>query len=124
MVALGLTGEVGRIVLRATAAGPFRVRIDRIGQTGMVTEPIRLAPGETVRREITLAPRPTQLPPLVARGGAQCGGSSERCSLAVALWEEIRKAPTANLITQRGGQVPLHLRDRRVRAQHVRRNRG
>jgi hypothetical protein len=110
-VAQGLSNAVGRIVLRAPAAGSYRLKVDRIGWSGTITAPFELAEGETVRRELEMAAQRTELPELVVRGKSECDSEIQGGTLAAVLWEEIRKALTANVITQRSKAVPLHLRE-------------
>jgi Carboxypeptidase regulatory-like domain len=106
----GLTNALGRIVFRAPAPGNYRIKADRIGFSGLLTEPIALAGGETVRRELLMPSTPRLLPTIEVRGKSACDPRGEEGTLAAALWEEIRKALTANVITQRQGAVTLHVR--------------
>jgi hypothetical protein len=103
----GLTNELGRVVLRAHAAGSYRLKIDRIGWSGLVTDPFPLGMGETVRREIRMTSRRVLLPTLTVQGKSSCGAESEAGSAAAVLWEEVRKALTANLLTEQERAVPL-----------------
>ena len=43
-VAQGLSNETGRLVLRAPAPGSYRLKVDRIGWSGLVTAPSRSGP--------------------------------------------------------------------------------
>jgi hypothetical protein len=110
-VAQALSSEVGRVVLRAPGPGTYRLKVDRIGWSGTLTAPFELGADETLRREIAIVPKRTELPELTVRGRSECTTEAQGGSLATALWEEIRKALTANLITQRGKAVPLHVRE-------------
>ena len=109
-VAQGLTDELGRIVLRAPGPGQFRIRTDRIGWSGTVTDPFALASGDLVRRVLVLPSQRVVLPVLEVRGRSDCAAEGQAGTLAAVLWDEIRKALTANLITQQGEAVALHLR--------------
>jgi hypothetical protein len=108
-VAQALTDELGRVVLRAPGAGNYRLKIDRIGFSGMLTDPFALAEGEALRREVQMVSRRVQLPEIVVRSRSKCD-PNETGGLAAALWEEIRKALTANVLTQQR-RLPLHLRE-------------
>lgn len=110
-VGQGLTNELGRLILRAPRAGTYRLKIDRIGFTGLLTEPFELADGQTLPREIGVASHPQLLPTIEVREKNRCGARGEAGTLAGALWEEIQKALTASIITDRQGAVPLHLRE-------------
>jgi hypothetical protein len=110
-LAQGLTDEQGRLALRAPGPGTYRLKIDRIGWTGMISDPFQLGQGETVRREIRMASRRVLLPELIVSGKSTCEREAQGGSLASLLWEEVRKALTANLLTQRAKALPLHLRE-------------
>jgi len=109
-VAQALTNEQGRVVLRAPAAGIYHVKADRIGYRGLIIGPIELASADTYRRDIDMPSVRLELPTLEVRGKSACEAGGQGGSLAVALWEEIRKALTANVLTQRQRPVPLHVR--------------
>jgi hypothetical protein len=105
----GLTDELGRLVLRAHGPGSYRIKIDRIGWSGLLTDPFPLGAGETLRREIRMTSRRIQLPTLTVSGKSSCRTESEAGSAAAVLWEEVRKALTANLLTEQARSVPLHV---------------
>lgn len=110
VAAQGLSNELGRITLRAPAAGSYRIKIDRIGWSGLITAPFPLAAGDTYRRELLMAARRTELPPLTVHGKSKCEREGQGGELATALWEEIGKALTANVVTNRQKAVQLHVR--------------
>lgn len=118
-VAQALTSETGRATLRAAAAGTYRLRVDRIGWSGTLTEPFALAAGETVRRELGLSSLRIMLPTLVVQAERNCHTRLEEGVPAAALWEEIRKSLTANVITQRLRAAPLYVRDFRRELSHT-----
>ncbi|MGH7562130.1 MAG: carboxypeptidase-like regulatory domain-containing protein, partial [Gemmatimonadales bacterium] len=105
----GLTDETGRISLRAPGAGLYRLRIDRIGWSGTLTSPLALAADETLRRELFLSSTRMTLPTLEAHGETVCAVQGREGSLAAALWEEIRKALTANYLTLSQGTIPIRI---------------
>lgn len=107
----GLTDELGRLVLRAPGPGTYRLKIDRIGWSGLVTDPFQLEPGQVLHREIRLESRRIALPPLVVSGRNSCGSNPQTGDLASALWDEVRKALTANLLTEQSKAVPIHVRE-------------
>lgn len=109
-VAQALTNEQGRVVLTAPAAGIYHVKADRIGFIGMLVGPIELASGDRYRRDIEMPSARLELPTLEVRGKSDCDAGSQGGPLAAALWEEIRKALTANVLTQEQRAVPLHVR--------------
>jgi hypothetical protein len=109
-VAQGLTNEAGRIVLRAPGSGTYQLKADRIGWNGLLTEPFAMAAGEVLRRELVMPATRRELPTILVRGRSRCDPGGQGGPLAAALWEEIRNALTANVLTQRQNTVPLHVR--------------
>jgi hypothetical protein len=110
VVAQGLTNEAGRIVLRAPGAGTYQLKADRIGWNGLLTEPFALGADVTLRRELVMPGTRRELPTIMVRGRSRCDPGGQGGPLAAALWEEIRNALTANVLTQRQQAVPLHVR--------------
>ncbi|MGH7561853.1 MAG: carboxypeptidase regulatory-like domain-containing protein [Gemmatimonadales bacterium] len=111
IVAQGLTSEQGRLSLRAPAAGSYRLKVDRIGWSGFMSDPLQLSAGPPVRANLLLPSVKRELPTLEVRGRSRCRVGQEEGPLVAALWDEIRKALTANLITQRQGSLTLHVRE-------------
>jgi hypothetical protein len=109
IAAQGLTNEQGRIVLRAGTGGPYRIKVDRIGWSGLITAPVTLTAGAVHREELLMASTRIALPTLEVRGRSRCAREGQGGALAAALWDEIGKALTANLVTHRQG-LPLHVR--------------
>lgn len=110
VVSQGLTNEQGRVYLLGPRAGQYRLKIDRIGWTGMLTEPFEVPAGSTVRREVIMVSRPIELPALVVTGKSACDLKGAGAVTTV-LWEEIGKALTASVLTQRHGRLPIHVRE-------------
>lgn len=108
--AQGLTNEQGRIVLTGSGAGRYRLKVDRIGWSGVLTDPFELRLGETVKRELMMPSRPIELPALIVTGKSACNLSGSG-TLTALLWEEIQKALTASVLTQRQAQLPVHVRE-------------
>lgn len=106
----GLTNERGRVILSAARAGKYRLKVDRIGWGGILTDPFDLAQGGLINREVLLESKPIELPALVVTGKSACNLSGAG-PLTALLWEEIRKALTASVLTRRQGHLPLHVRE-------------
>ena len=106
-VVQGLTSETGRILLKAPAAGTYRVRVDAIGFRGSLGEATQLRPGDPVRVEIGITREPPMLPTLVVTADSRCDSRPGQGTLAGILWEDIRKALTAERLTQESEQEPL-----------------
>jgi hypothetical protein len=107
LVAQGLSDISGRIVLRAPRPGTYHLRADRIGHVGLVTDPFGLGPGEVVRRELVMPRGIRMLPTLVVTGESFCGRDPAGGSLASLLWDDVRKALTAERLTVEGRLEPL-----------------
>lgn len=105
----GLTDESGRIVIRARDPGSYRLRIDRIGGTGLTSETFSLEAGQTLQRVIPLVSTPFRLPPIEVRATLRCESPGPHSDAAITLWEEVQKALTAQVITTAIG-LPLHFR--------------
>jgi len=110
-VAQGLSNESGWLVLRGPAAGSYRLKVDRIGWAGIMAGPFALGAGETLRRELRLSSARLDLPALTVEVESGCKRTSQGGALAVALWEEIRKALTASVISGESESLPLHVRE-------------
>ncbi len=108
VASMGLTDERGRIALRAPTPGAYRIRIDRIGWTGLLTEPLDVKEGETIRKEIPMKSSRVFLPTVTVRGATRCGRNLRDPGLTAVVWEEIEKALTATLISR---ATPIHLRE-------------
>ncbi len=106
-----LTGESGRATLRAPVGGLFRVRVDRIGFQGWMSEPFELAAGQVVVQDLLVPSLRRDLPTIVVQGESMCGVQSVGSAAAAALWEEVRLALEASEITLREGQTPLWVRE-------------
>lgn len=77
IVAQALTGEFGSVLLRAPGPGLYRIRVDRIGQRGLVTDPFQLEAEQTLQRELVVESKPIELPPVVVTGKSQCQMSDD-----------------------------------------------
>jgi hypothetical protein len=111
VVAQGLSNEGGRIALRAPAAGRYRLKVDRIGWVGLVTPSFALGAGQTFPTEVLLADVRMDLPTIEVQGENLCGRRFDGDTEAANLWEEIDRALTATMISQREAAIPLHLRE-------------
>jgi hypothetical protein len=103
----GLTNESGRLVLQAPAAGSFRLRADRIGHPGVWSDPFEVR--DSVSIELVMPLDLVTLPELTVRATSTCEPRADGERTA-ALWEEIRKALSAGLITSTTQSVELAVR--------------
>lgn len=109
-VAQGLTSDAGRITLRAPGPGQYRIKADRIGWVGVLTGEFPLAAGQLFPSEMVMPATRLELPTVEVESRSRCGGSTGGRE-ALAVWEEVQKALTASIITERSGLQPLHVRE-------------
>jgi len=117
--AQGLTNEAGRVSLRAPAPGRYRLKADRIGWLGVLSGEFSLAAGQQLPSEIIMPATRLELPAVEVSARSRCGADGREGREALAIWQEIQKALTASLITERSGAIPLHVREFR---RHLRRS--
>ncbi len=110
-VGQGLTNASGRLVLRAPQPGRYRLKVDRIGFIGLQTAAVDLAAGETFPTDLLMPSVRWELPTIEVQTRSRCAPSGPDGQEALALWEEIQKALTANLITTQSAATPLHVRE-------------
>lgn len=110
-VTQGLTNEQGRLALKPPAPGTYQVRIDRIGFSGVSLNEIKIEADVVLRRTLLLPNNRTNLPSIVVSRRTSCEATSDGGIAAVALWKEVEKALSANVITQESGEFPLRVRE-------------
>jgi len=110
IVSQALTNEVGRVKLLAIP-GTYRIRVDRIGFIGFMTQPFSVEADRPFLINLAVASQPLKLPEVTVSGKSSCGKVSEDAELTAALWDEVRKALTANRLTQQSEAIPLLVRD-------------
>jgi hypothetical protein len=106
-----LSNEQGLAILRAGAPGSYYLRVDRIGFTGFRSNTFTLEAGATLRLTVPVPSQSVVLPEIVVKGEKECRGSNIEGAAAAQLWEEIRKALTANVITQEERGISLRIRN-------------
>lgn len=99
---VGLADEFGRVTFSRVVPGTYRVRADRIGFSGLSTEPFEVPPdgGWTGRQVVTMPATPVELPALEVAAESGCVNDRADARRAAALWEEVGKALTANVLTE------------------------
>jgi hypothetical protein len=106
-VAQGLTSESGRLVLRAPRAGRYLLRADRIGHAGVWTDVFSAR--DSVSIAIVMPTDRVFLPELTVTGATSCEPRADGDETA-ALWDEVRKALTAEAITAASQTTELAVR--------------
>lgn len=87
-----LTDESGRFVLRAPAPGSYRLRAERIGAEGVLSDFFDITPGQVVVANLSTRPSAVSLAGVEVTGESRCDLRGASGSATVRLWEEARKA--------------------------------
>ncbi len=89
--AAATTGADGGFTLRATEAGTYTLRIERIGFGATETPPFALAAGETVQRRVDANPHRIALEGIVVQSRSRCTPRPGSGPQTATLWAEARK---------------------------------
>jgi hypothetical protein len=101
----GFSDQKGRTDLRAPARGPYRVRADKVGYDTWTSVQLHLG-DKPVYVRVGMAP--TRIPaPIMPRSETACQELTGPGTPAGDLWVELKKALTANAMTEAQGLVPL-----------------
>jgi hypothetical protein len=100
----GFSDQVGHIDLPTPLRNPFRVQADKVSYDTWLSVVLRPS-GKPIRLRVGMTP--TRLAGLVTRTETACQQLSGPGTPAGALWFELRKALTANAMTEAKGLVPL-----------------
>jgi len=109
-VAAALAQPGGRFMLRAPAAGSYRLRVLRIGFRRTETAPFGLGAGETVERTVAMPQISVALTRIRVVGAQRCEQLPVGGEELVTVWEEARKAVEAVKLT--GSEQRLYVRVR------------
>ena len=94
-----LTNAAGRFLLRARSIGAHHITVERIGYLGLTTERFEpRADAELIRIEVPV--EPVILGPLDVSGEPRCEVRPEEGRVTARVWEEARKALTAEAWTR------------------------
>lgn len=104
------TNEDGGFVLEAAAAGPYRIRAERIGFETWTSAPIRLARDTVLRRTFRLPVRPVDLAELRVEAERTCGTPAAEGAAINRVLEEARKAHRAARISAERGLYAFTIR--------------
>lgn len=105
-----LSNEEGWYVLRAPAAGPYRLSAQRIGLASAVTEVLELEAGGSYQRSFELRAAPIALEGIVATGRQRCDLRVGEGTVLLRLWDEARKAFEVVAHTRDASLVRLRMR--------------
>ena len=98
-----LTRPTGLFLLRAPAAGSYRLRAERIGYATTHSGYLDLAADETITQNLVAAVEAITLEGLEVGGERQCTVRPEEGLAVTRVWDEARKALTAAAWTQERG---------------------
>jgi len=91
-VASTVTSARGTYHVRATGAGLFRLRAERIGFENSLSGEITLLAGQTASADLTASSSAIVLPVLTVESETECSVRPEEGQATYVLWEEARKA--------------------------------
>lgn len=111
-VAEGLTDTRGERTLRLPAAGPYRVRVRRIGLRPIVTAPTMVDAGATAEVALRLTSARGRLADVRVRALAVCGRTPDGDTRLAALFDQLDVALRATALSRADGDAPLRLRVR------------
>ena len=94
-----MTGPRGQAVLHALTPGTFHIHVNRIGFAEVVSEPVQLTSGNTLRHTMLLPATVMTLPDVEVEARSQCGDHQRGGTAAAILWENVRTALTATVLT-------------------------
>ena len=102
----GLTDAGGAYSLRATAAGRYRLRSERVGYESVTSPEFDLSAAETRSVPLVSAATVVTLEGLTVESGARrCRVRPEGAETVARVWDEARKALNAVALTQAAGRV-------------------
>ncbi|HEU5219703.1 MAG TPA: carboxypeptidase-like regulatory domain-containing protein, partial [Gemmatimonadales bacterium] len=110
VLAQGLTGETGRVTLRAPSAGRYFLQVSRIGYVPGARTPVDLVSAETRSVDLPVLTPKILLPEIIVEAKAQCGKVTAEGALAATLLYQVRQALTATSLSERRG-LTLNSRD-------------
>ena len=109
-VAQGLTTATGRATLKAPSAGLYRLRVNRIGYAAILTDTFSLAADQLLRKELATTSIVVTLPDVAVQTKSECGAPRADDAVAGVIWEQIRTALSANVLTDTWA-LPLQIKE-------------
>lgn len=99
---VALADAEGEAELRASGGVPVRVRAERVGFEGVTTPPLL---ADTVRATLRLemSARRVRLAAVVVRESQRCAAGGAVGAQSAAVWDELRKALTSAVLSERSG---------------------
>jgi hypothetical protein len=104
-----LTDEAGRFTVAAPDGGTFTLETKRIGVRPALTPPFSLAAGETREFTVGVAAVVPRLSAVRVTGKSYCAHRLAEGGETATLWQEVRAALTATLITREQRRFPVRI---------------
>jgi hypothetical protein len=102
----GVTDDAGAFSLRASAAGRYRLRAERVGYESVTSDAFDLAVGDVRHVPLVSAGRAITLEGITVEGGPRrCRLRPEGAEELARVWEEARKALHVVALTEAAGRV-------------------
>ncbi len=103
----GLTSLEGRINLRASGPGLYRLRALQIGFFPTYTPPFRVASSDVTIAGFRLDRLPVRLPETVITADSRCRSFNDSSSNAFPMWEEAQKTLRSAMLLQRSNEYAM-----------------
>ncbi len=98
----------GRATFRTPRRGGYRIRAERVGYDTWTS--VMLVPSASpIRVRAGMKLRSLRLPPVTGKGETHCSNLGEQATATGDIWGEIRKALSANKVTETQGLVSLDI---------------
>ncbi len=94
-----LTDDLGKFLLNVPAAGFYTLRTDRIGYASVPSPSFRVAPGDTISRDVVVPVEAVALAEITVGAERRCVLRPDAGADVVRVWEEARKALAAASFT-------------------------
>ena len=94
-----LSDDRGAFTMAAPAAGRYQLRVERIGLRSTTSPWMDVASGQVAEQRVVASPEAVRLAALSASARSRCAVRPREGLQASAVWEEARKALTANALT-------------------------
>lgn len=105
-----LTDSTGSFRLRAAAAGAYRLRVDRVGfRPHTADEPVVLSADAEVERTVLLPSARAELQTVRITADGSCRAPGIRGEDAARVWEQVRTALRAAVLSSEQALVPLEM---------------
>lgn len=108
-VVQALSRDGGEFLLRAPAAGRYRVRVLRIGFRPTLSAPVAVAADQVATVRVALAGAPVSLSPILVSASRVCRVNPDSGSQTADVWQEARKALAASVLSREDREYDMRV---------------